>query len=129
MSILLFLLGCAFSYFVIIPFGVKFLIGYGSPWLEPMISVGSYVSFFCIMVLIFGLVFELPLVILFLTKIGIVNPSILRRNRKYAILIIFIIAAILTPPDVFTQIDREKGARHLFPFGTFFLLACRTDGY
>lgn len=104
LSLLLFLLGCAFSYFVIIPFGVKFLLGCGNSWLQPMITVNSYVSFFCIMVLIFGVVFELPVVILFLSKLGIVNPEMLRRNRRYAILIIFIVAAVLTPPDVFTQI-------------------------
>lgn len=104
MSLLLFILGCSFSYFVIIPFGVKFLMGYRTPWLEPMISVGSYVSFFCIMIIVFGVVFELPVVMLFLNKLGIVNPKMLRKNRKYAVLIIFIVAAVLTPPDVFTQI-------------------------
>lgn len=104
LSLALFLVGCAFSYFLIIPFGIKFLMGYSSEWLRPMISVGSYVSFFCIMTLVFGIVFEMPVVILFLTKIRIVNPRMLRKKRKYAILIIFIAAALLTPPDVFTQV-------------------------
>lgn len=103
-SILLFLVGCLFSYFVIIPFGIRFLMGFRSPWLEPMISVGSYVSFVCIMTIVFGLVFELPLVISFLSKLGIVNRRVLRQNRRYVILVIFIVSAILTPPDVFTQI-------------------------
>lgn len=105
LSILLFVLGCAFSYFIIIPFGIKFLMGYGNPWLVPMISVGNYISFVSVMIFVFGIVFELPLAILFLSKLGIVNRSMLRRNRKYVILIIFIVAAVLTPtPDVFTQI-------------------------
>lgn len=105
LSLLLFLAGCSFSYFIIIPFSIKFFIGYGTSWLEPMITVSNYISFFCIMILIFGVVFELPVVMLFLAKLGIVNPRMLRKNRKYAILIIFIAAAVLTPtPDVFTQV-------------------------
>lgn len=103
LSILLFLTGCAFSCFVIIPFGVKFLTSYGSQWLAPMISVGSYITFVSVMIIVFGFVFELPVVISFLSRLGIVNRRMLRKNRRYAILIIFIVAAILTPPDVFTQ--------------------------
>lgn len=104
LGIALFFFGAAFAFFVMVPFCIKFLAGYGTEWLQPMISVGSYVSFFCAIILIFGAVFEVPVVVLFLTKLGIVNPLMLRRNRKYAILAIFIIAAIFTPPDVFSQI-------------------------
>jgi sec-independent protein translocase protein TatC len=64
----------------------------------------EYLSFTTKMVLAFGLIFELPLVIVFLAKLGIVTVEFLRKNRKYAILLIFIVAAILTPPDVISQI-------------------------
>lgn len=101
---ILFLAGCLFSYFVVIPYGTKFLLSYGSDWLIPMISVGSYISFFCMMIFIFGIVFEMPAVIFLLTNMGIVDASFLRKNRKYMILVIFIISAILTPPDVFSQV-------------------------
>lgn len=101
---LLFFAGAGFAYFIMIPFCVKFLLSYSSDWLQPMITIGGYISFFCMVILIFGAVFELPIVILFLTRLGIINSSFLRKNRKYAILIIFIIAAIFTPPDVFSQI-------------------------
>lgn len=104
LSFLLFVTGCAFGYFVMIPFGIKFLTSYRSYWLVPMISVGTYVSFVCVMTLLFGVIFELPVLLSFLSKIRVVNRDILRKNRKYAILIIFIVAAILTPPDVFSQL-------------------------
>ena len=104
LGFLLFIIGCAFAYFVIIPFGIKFLLGFQSAWLVPMITVSSYITFFCIMILIFGCVFQLPVVILLLGKLGLIDPITLRRNRKYVILVIFVIAAIITPPDVITQI-------------------------
>jgi len=68
-----------------------------------MISVGRYVSFVGLFTLVFGLIFQVPLIMLLLAKIGIVTPQSLSRNRKYAVLVIFIMAAILTPPDVITQ--------------------------
>lgn len=104
LGVILFFCGAGFAYFVMIPFCVKFLISYSTPWLVPMISVGGYVSFFCMFILIFGAVFQLPALVLFLTKLGIVSPASLRKNRKYVILGIFIVAAIFTPPDVFSQI-------------------------
>ena len=102
-SFVFFLLGSVFGYLVIVPIGMKFLIGFGSEFLVPMISVGKYVSFAMALSFAFGLVFQLPIVILFLTRIGIVTPAFLSERRKYAIVIIFIIAAIFTPPDVITQ--------------------------
>lgn len=103
-SFIFFLLGAVFAYTVIVPNGMKFLLGFASDYLQPMISVSKYISFMVVVVLSFGLVFELPIAILFLTKINLVNAKFLRKNRRIAIILIFIIAAILTPPDVFTQI-------------------------
>lgn len=124
LSLLLFLLGSGFSYFVIVPLGIKFLIGYGTDWLRPMISVGSYMSFFCVMILVFGIVFELPVVILFLTKLRIVSPPALRKNRKYVILAIFICAAVLTPPDIFTQVMMAIPLIILYEFSIIISYIC-----
>lgn len=104
-SFLLFLLGASFAFFLAIPLAVKFLVGFGAGWAEPMLSIGDYISFVGWLLLAFGATFELPLVILFLTKLKVVNQSALRTYRKHAILLIFIAAAVLTPtPDVFTQL-------------------------
>lgn len=103
-STIMFVIGGMFAYYLILPFGIKFLLAYGTNEIKPMLSLGNYISFTTKLILAFGIVFELPLVLLFLTKIGIITPKFLTRNRKYAILLVFIIAAFLTPPDVFTQI-------------------------
>ncbi len=102
-SFILFLAGCFFGYFIIVPIGMEFLLGFGSDFVSPMISVGRYVSFVGILTLAFGMAFQLPIAILFLSKIGVVTPRYLSRNRKYAIVIMFIAGAIFTPPDVITQ--------------------------
>ena len=101
---LLFLAGALFCFLFVLPFAMGFLLTYKTGSMTPMLSVGSYVDFCLKFILAFGAVFELPIVIILLTRIGIVTPATLARNRKYAILIAFIIAAILTPtPDAFNQ--------------------------
>lgn len=102
-SFIFFILGSSFGYCIIVPIGIRFLLSFGSSHVIPMISVGRYISFVGLLTLVFGLIFQVPLIMLLLSKIGIVTPQSLSRNRKYAILIIFIAAAILTPPDVVTQ--------------------------
>jgi sec-independent protein translocase protein TatC len=102
---LLFLIGGAFAMLVIIPYASNFLVTFGQEkgW-KPMITVANYTDFVIKFALAFGLVFELPVVITVLALIGVVTPQFLARNRKYAILINFIIAAMLTPtPDMINQ--------------------------
>lgn len=101
----LFLTGAAFCFFIVLPFAMGFLLTYKvGDFLMPMLSVGQYVDFCLKFILAFGAVFELPIVIIFLTKLGIVTPKTLAKNRKYAVLIAFILAAFLTPtPDAFNQ--------------------------
>ena len=100
----LFIGGGAFSLKVVTPYAISFLLSYSRPGLQPMISIGSYVDFLLKFTLAFGLVFELPLAITLLSRMGIVTPAMLSKNRKYAILGAFIAAAILTPtPDAFNQ--------------------------
>jgi sec-independent protein translocase protein TatC len=103
-SLLMFLSGASFAYFLVIPVGLRFLLGFGGSSLQPMISISRYLSFITLMILAFGIVFELPLVFLFLAGIGVVTPQFLAKKRKVFIIAIFVLAAILTPPDVFTQI-------------------------
>src|SRR5262245_10692688 len=102
---LLFLAGGAFALFVIIPFAIQFLVNFGQEQgLKPMITISSYIDFITKFTLAFGLVFELPVVITLLSLIGVVTPQFLSKNRKYAILLNFIAAAILTPtPDIINQ--------------------------
>ncbi len=104
-SFLLFIGGAYFCYAIILPVTVKFLLGFATESLTPMLSLRSYVTFTGGMLLAFGLVFQMPIVLLFLNELGIINPSMLQKQRKYAILIIFIAAAIMTPsPDVLSQL-------------------------
>lgn len=100
---LFFAIGGLFSYKIILPFGLKFLLGYSKELIQPVISVANYVTFVTRMILVFGAIFELPLIVLFLTKLGLISPMVMRRYRKYAIIGAFTLGAILTPPDVFTQ--------------------------
>ncbi len=102
----LFLLGAAFCFFIVLPFAINFLLTYKvGDFLMPWLSVGEYADFCLKFILAFGVIFELPIAIIFATRMGIVTPKALAKNRKYAILAAFIIAAILTPtPDMFNQI-------------------------
>jgi len=103
-AIFLFYLGASFCYFVTLPFGVQFLLGYQSAHIKPMISVGKYVSFCTVFIFGFGLTFELPLILALLSYIKVVNAAFLTRNRRYAILLIAATAAIITPtPDIFNM--------------------------
>lgn len=103
-SYILFLIGASFAIFVILPLGLTFLLGFATPDLEPMMSVGNYVSFATMLLMVFGITFELPLVISILTRVGVLNSKILRQKRKYVILLMFTIAGFLTPPDVVSQV-------------------------
>lgn len=103
LSTVFFVGGAAFGYLVVFPYGFEFFASFATDYLAPMISTKEYLSFASRLLLAFGLIFELPLVSFFLAKMGILRASFLRRQRKYAILSTFVLAAILTPPDVFTQ--------------------------
>jgi sec-independent protein translocase protein TatC len=104
LSTVFFVGGAFFGYFIVFPFGFKFFLGFASDTIRPLPSMREYLSFSTKLLLAFGLVFELPLVLTFFARMGIVSVDFLKKNRKYAILIIFTAAAILTPPDVATQI-------------------------
>jgi sec-independent protein translocase protein TatC len=99
----LFVGGGLFGYFVVIPYGYDFFLGFENKYTLPSLSMASYLSLTIHLLFAFGLIFELPTVSFILTRFGIVNADWLRKNRKYSLVVIFIAAAILTPPDVFTQ--------------------------
>jgi sec-independent protein translocase protein TatC len=104
-STLCFVGGAAFGYFIVFPPAFQFLLGYSSAFLEPMPSVDEYFSLALRLFFAFGLIFELPVFMVFLAKIGLVNKAFLKKHRKYALLIAFVVAAILTPtPDVVNQL-------------------------
>ena len=99
----LFVTGALFGYFVVFPFGFEFFASFASEKIQFIPKLNEYTTFCLQLLLAFGVVFEMPLFMLILARLGIVTAEKLRKSRKYAILIIFIVAAILTPPDPFTQ--------------------------
>ena len=103
-SLLLFYAGILFCFFVVLPLGIRFLLDFGGPELEPMISLGYYISFLLALLLPFGLIFELPLVLNLMVKLRILSVERIVSVRKYVIVLIFLVGAILTPPDIITQI-------------------------
>ncbi len=103
LSSIFFLGGSLFGYFIVFPFGFRFFLGFTTDTIQALPSMKEYLGFSSKLLLAFGLVFELPLVITFLARLGIVTVEFLKTNRKYAVLIFFVGAAILTPPDVVTQ--------------------------
>lgn len=103
-ALLFFLAGAAFAYGIILPVAIRFFLGFASPGLQPMFSYGRYMSFAVSMLLSFGLVFQLPLVVMVLAALNVVTPAQLRGFRGYAIVLVFVVAALLTPPDVVSQL-------------------------
>ncbi|ORU01393.1 Twin-arginine translocation protein TatC [Anaerovibrio sp. JC8] len=103
-SILLFYIGLAFSFFMIVPIGIKFFMGMGSDDLSPLFSVEKYLDFIITFLLPFGLAFELPLIIIILAALGIVTSKQLQKYFRYVFFVSFIIGALLTPPDIISQI-------------------------
>ena len=96
--------GAMFGYFVVFPFGFKFFMGFASDFITPMPTVREYFSFSVRLLFAFGVVFELPVVTAFLASIGLVNGKMLADKRKFAVLGSFVVAAVLTPPDVVSQL-------------------------
>jgi len=103
-STFLFLLGAGFCFVMVLPLSFKFLIGFSGELIVNTITIGSYINFVGLLLLAFGFAFQLPLLNYFLGKMGLITSDFLVKGRRYAIVIILIVGAILTPPDVFTQV-------------------------
>lgn len=100
---LMFLLGASFCYYVVVPLAFEFLVAFGSALFTALPSIGEYVGFFTKFLVGFGLSFEMPVVIFFFAKLGLVDDQGLKDFFRYAIVIIFVVAGILTPPDILSQ--------------------------
>jgi sec-independent protein translocase protein TatC len=103
-TILCFLVGGAFAYFIIIPYALQFFLSLAPVDIENNIALDFYIGFLLRLIIVFGVVFELPMLSLILSKFGLLTPSFMRKYRKYAIVGAFILGAILTPPDPTTQL-------------------------
>lgn len=106
-SVLLFLGGAAFCFFLVLPVGIKFLLfaGGGAVQSTPFVTKTSYMSFLLTFLLTFGLVFQLPIVLLILVRLGVISPKTLAKKRRWALLAIVVLAAVVSPtPDLFTQL-------------------------
>jgi len=105
LSLFLFLSGVCFAYFVLFPYVVQFMESLASDLgVQQMIGINEYFSFLLQLVLPFGAVFQLPVIVMFLTRLGLITPMLLSKGRRYAYLILLIVAAIITPPDVISQL-------------------------
>ncbi len=102
-SLILFTVGIVFAYTTVFQLAARFLLIEAGEGLEPMIAISKYISFIIYFLLPFGIVFQLPLVVAFLSRMGIVTAKSLIKKRKHAILVIFVLAAFLTPPDIISQ--------------------------
>jgi sec-independent protein translocase protein TatC len=119
-STLLFVGGVVFGYYLALPPAFGFFVEFSSDTLRPMFTMKEYLSFSLKLLLAFGVSFELPVFIFFMAKLGIVNSRMMSRQRRYAILIIFILAAILTPsPDAFTQVIMAVPLMILYEFSIY----------
>jgi sec-independent protein translocase protein TatC len=103
-SSVFFLLGAVFCYFVVFPTIFRFFLSFATDSIRPLPSIREYLTFTIKLLLAFGLLFQWPPLVLFLSRMGVISGSFLSQNRKYAILIIFVIAALLTPPDLVSQL-------------------------
>jgi sec-independent protein translocase protein TatC len=104
LSTLFFAAGALFGYLIVFPLGFKFFLGFATETIRPLPAMKEYLGLATKLLIAFGLVFELPLAITFMARLGLVSVDFLKKNRRYAILIFFIAAAILTPPDVVSQV-------------------------
>ena len=114
---LFFLFGGLFCYFLVVPLGLKFLLNYGTTWWKMQVTIGFYFSFVVKMILAFAFAFQTPLIMVLLTKFGVINTIKMRLYRKWAFLGTFGLAAVLTPPDIITQVLLAFPLYGLYEFG------------
>ena len=114
---LFFLFGGLFCYFLVVPLGLKFLLNYGTTWWKMQVTIGFYFSFVVKMILAFAFAFQTPLIMVLLTKFGVINTVKMKLYRKWAFLGTFALAAVLTPPDIITQVLLAFPLYGLYEFG------------
>ena len=114
---LFFLFGGLFCYFLVVPLGLKFLLNYGTTWWKMQVTIGFYFSFVVKMILAFAFAFQTPLIMVLLTKFGVISTIKMKLYRKWAFLGTFGLAAVLTPPDIITQVLLAFPLYALYEFG------------
>jgi sec-independent protein translocase protein TatC len=112
-----FLFGGLFCYFLVVPLGLKFLLNYGTTWWKMQVTIGFYFSFVVKMILAFAFAFQTPLIMVLMTKFGVINTVKMKLYRKWAFLGTFALAAVLTPPDIITQVLLAFPLYALYEFG------------
>ncbi len=122
---ILFAMGLSFAYFVVLPFALNFFVGFSGADLVPSFSIARYLTFTTSFMLSFGLVFQMPVLFWFLGSIGLLTTAYLRKNRKFALLIIIIFASVLTPPDIFSQVLMAIPLMLLYELGIFMVYLSR----
>lgn len=100
----LFAIGVMFAYFLVLPKAFEFLLHFGGSTDKPMITISEYISFFMTMILVFGVAFELPLVIVILGAMGLVDQKFLREKRRIMVVVLAVVSAIVTPPDLMSML-------------------------
>ncbi|WP_232296846.1 twin-arginine translocase subunit TatC [Microscilla marina] len=114
----LFMTGVLFGYYIIAPLSIKFLTSYQlDAKIENIITIASYVSILMTLVLACGILFQLPVVVYFLAKVGLITPTFLRAHRRHSVVIILILSAVLTPPDIFSQVFIAMPLSFLYEVG------------
>jgi sec-independent protein translocase protein TatC len=122
-AMVLFYIGCAFAYFLVLPAVFAFMTGIAPAGVAVMPDIGRYLDFVLVLFLAFGLCFEVPVVLIILVSLGVVTPQQLAKSRPYAVVGAFIVAAVLTPPDVFSQMMLAIPMCVLYEIG---IIAART---
>lgn len=120
-SVSFFLAGLLFAYFLVLPLGLKFFMGFDTFYVQPMISMESYIDFILTLILPFGVVAEMPLVLTLAACTGLVTSQLLTKVRPYVIFCIFVLAAIITPPDVVSQLLLALPMIGLYEAGLLFI--------
>ena len=116
---LFFMFGGVFCYFLVLPLGLKFLLLFGANYWKMEVTIGLYYSFTLKLILAFAFAFQTPLLMVFMTKLGLVSTVKMRLYRKWAFLGCFVMSAVLTPPDIITQILLAVPLYGLYEFGVF----------
>lgn len=119
--VLLFFIGIAFSYFLVLPTGIRFFLGFATNELQPLLSVGNYLDFVIMFILPFGFVFELPLVLVILARLGLITSQMLIAKRNIVIFGAFVVGAIISPPEVFSQVMIAIPMIVLYEVGIFII--------
>ncbi|MDW7651071.1 MAG: twin-arginine translocase subunit TatC [Bacillota bacterium] len=123
--VVFFALGVGFAYFTVFPFAIQFFINFASETVSPMFTISNYLSFATSFLFGFGVVFQLPILFWVLGRLGVVDAAFLRRHRKYAVLVIVIASAVLTPPDVISQAMMAGPLMLLYELGILLVVLSR----